>query len=159
MTLDARHVGLSYGPFSYDVGVEKLREFAFTVGGTVPSTGFGIGAPEGLHPWLHDKEAAASSPHKRLMAMPNFAVVYAIQPFGAACTDPRLGIDLMMLVHGEQSFEFFAPVFAGDTITTTGAVTKAYSKAGKDFLVVESKSVNQHGQPVCTGVWTAVIRG
>jgi acyl dehydratase len=160
MALDPKFIGRSYGPFTYQAGAEKMREFAWAVGGTVPSMGFSsIGAPEGLHPWLHDHEAAQRSPWGSIVAMPNFAVVFAIAPFGKACNDPELGIDLLRLVHGEQEFEFFEPVRPGDVLTTRGSITDIYSKAGKDFLVVGSESHNQRGGLTVKGLWTAVIRG
>lgn len=153
-------VGRKYGPFTYEVGVEKLREFAYAVGGTVPSLSFsGVGAPEGLHPWLHDKDAGRASPYGSIVAMPNFAVVYAIAPFGKACTDPDLDVNLLMLVHGEQEFEFLEVVRPGDTISTTGEISELYSKKGLDFLTVTTESVNQHGRTVTRAKWSAVIRG
>lgn len=160
MALNPSFVGRRYGPFTYEVGVEKLREFAYAVGGGVPSLAFaGNAAPEGLLPVLYDQQAAAQSPHGAVVAMPSFAVVFAIAPFSAAIMDPALELNVMMLVHGEQEFEFLEVVKAGDVLTTTGEITRAVSKAGKEFLTVTSESTNQHGRPVVRGVWTAVIRG
>lgn len=160
MALDPKFVGREYGPFVYEVGVEKLREFAYAVGGSVPSMGFsGVGPPEGLHPWLHDKAAAKDSPYGAVVAMPNFAVVYAIGPFSKACTDPELEVDLLRLVHGEQEFEFFEVVRPGDTLTTTGTITDISAKKSLDFLTVTTESRNQHGALVVRAKWTAIIRG
>jgi acyl dehydratase len=159
MALDRKHIGRKYGPFVYEAGLEKMREFAWAVGGSIPSSGFtSLGAPEGLHPWLTDAAAAATSPYGSIIAMPNFAVVFAIAPFGRACEDPVLGIDLLMLVHGEQEFEFFEPVKSGDVLTTHGEIADIYSKAGLDFLVVSTESRNQRDQLVVKGRWMAIIR-
>lgn len=159
MALDKRHVGRRYGPFVYEAGAEKMREFAWAVGGSIPSSGFTTqGAPADLHPWLTDEAAAAASPYGSLIATPSFAVVFAIAPFGRACSDPELGIDLLMLVHGEQELQFFEPVRPGDRISTSGTIADISSKAGLDFLVVASESTNQRGELVVTGRWTAVIR-
>lgn len=160
MALDPKFVGRSYGPFVYEVGVEKLREFAFAVGGSVPSMGFsGVGPPPGLHPWLFDQAAAEQGPHGAVVAMPNFAVVYAIGPFSKACTDPDLQVDLLRLVHGEQDFEFFQVVRPGDVLTTTGVITDISTKKRLDFLTVTTESKNQHGELVVRAKWTAIIRG
>lgn len=159
MALDKKHIGKSYGPFTYEAGREKLREFAYAVGGGIPSMSFaGGGAPEGLHPWLFDLEAAKSSPFGTIIGLPTFAVVFALAPFGQAVLDPELGIDLSKLVHGEQEFEFYAPVTPGDVLTTTGVITEIFTKASKDFLVVKTESKNQRHELVVTGTWTAVIR-
>lgn len=160
MAINTDLIGRSYGPFTYQVGLEKMREYALAVGGGVPSTGFlSSGPPAGLHPWLYDLEAAAKSPYGSIIALPSFAVVFAIAPFGAACGDPDLNVDLLRLVHGEQELEWFAPIKPGDTMTTSGTMTEIYSKAGKDFFVVVTETKNQRGERVVKGKWTAVIRG
>jgi acyl dehydratase len=160
MAIDPRFIGRSYGPFEYVAGVEKMREFAFAVGGGVPSTGFsGKGAPEGLHPWYHDEKAAHDSPHGAIIAMPNFCVAWAITPFAKACMDPELKLNILRLVHGEQRFEFGASVKNGDRLVTTGKITNVEAKRSLDFLEVTTETLNQHGQLVVKGVWTAIIRG
>ena len=159
MPLDKKFIGKKYGPTTYEVGVEKLREFAYAVSGGVPSMGFtGTGAPEGLSPLLYDAEAAKAGPWGGIVAMPNFAVVFSIGPFGQAVTDPELGINLLMLVHGEQEFEFSRPVRPGDVLTSTGVITDIFDKVGKDFLIVTTESVDAQGALVVKGRWTAVIR-
>ena len=159
MTIDSKYLGRKYGPFTYEVGAEKLREFAYAVGGTVPSAGFsGVGAPKDMHPWLWDSAAAKDSPYGSIIGMPNFAVAFAIAPFGKAVVDEDLGINLLMLVHGEQEFEFHAPIKPGDVMTTTGEITGINRKANLDFLTVTTESRNQQGELVVKGVWTAVIR-
>src|SRR5450432_451818 len=100
MPIDKKYIGKTYGPTTYVVGAEKLREFAYAIGGGVPSMGFtGTGAPEGL-----DKKLYAGT---EIIGFPTFCNVFAIGPFGQAVTDPALGINLPMLVHGEQEYEWF----------------------------------------------------
>lgn len=160
MPLDKKFIGRTYGPFVYEAGLEKMREFAYTVGGGIPSTGFSArGAPEGLHPVLHDEAAAKASPYGAVIALPNFAVTFAIAPFGKACTDPELQVNLLRLVHGEQKFEFFEVVRAGDRLTTTGTITDILAKRSLDFLEVTTETRNQHDALVVRAVWTAIIRG
>jgi acyl dehydratase len=159
MPIDKKYIGKVYGPTRYVIGAEKLREFAYAISGGIPSMGFtGTGAPEGLNPLLHDDAAATAGPYGGLIGLPNFAVVFAIAPFGQAVTDPALGINLLMLVHGEQEFEFFDVLRPGDVMTSTGVITNLYDKAGKDFLVLTTESKNQHGKLVVRGTWLAVIR-
>lgn len=159
MALDKRHIGRRYGPFVYEAGVEKMRDYAWAVGGTIPSIGFTTqGAPQGIHPWLTDEAAGRASPYGSVIAMPTFAVVFAIAPFGRACADPEVGVDLQRLVHGEQDLEFFEPVRPHDVLTTHGVIADISSKAGLEFLAVTSESRNQLDQLVVRGRWTAVIR-
>ena len=159
MPIDNKYGGKKYGPTTYVVGAEKLREFAYAISGGVPSMGFtGTGAPKGLNPLLYDDAAAAKGPYGGIIGLPNFGVVFAIAPFGQAVTDPELKINLAMLVHGEQEFEFFEPIRVGDVMTSTGVITELYDKVGKDFLVLTTESRNQHGTLVVKGTWLAVIR-
>ncbi len=157
MPLDPRFVGKRYGPFRYQIGLEKMREFAYAIAGGVPASSFGA-VPEGLHPLLYDESAAKSGPYGSVIAFPTFAVTFAIAPFAAAVGDPELGINLLMLVHGEQEFEFFDVMRAGDVVTTTGSITQIYERSQKDFLVVITESKNQQGKLLVRGTWTAVIR-
>lgn len=160
MALDKKFIGREYGPFFYEAGLEKMREFAYAVGGSIPSTGYSAkGAPEGLHPVLHDEAAGKASAWGSVIALPTFAVTFAIAPFGRACSDPALALNLLRLVHGEQSFEFFEVVRSGDTLTTTGKITDILTKRSLDFLTVTTETKNQHGTLVVRAKWTAIIRG
>ncbi len=156
MPLDPKHVGRKYGPYKYTLGVEKMREFAYAVGGGQPGVGF-VQAPVDLNPLLHDEQAARAGPYGGVIAFPTFVVCFAMAPFGAAVTDPELGVNLPMLLHGEQEFEYFDVMRAGDVMETTGTIQEIFDKAGKDFLIVVTESFNQHGKLVVRGTWTAVI--
>ena len=158
MALDPKHIGKKYGPSVYQAGLEKMREFAYAIGGGVPSSAFLPGPPEGLNPLLFDEAAAREGPHGAVVAFPTFPVTFAMAPFSQAVTDPELGIDLLRLVHGEQDFELLDVIRPGDTLTSTGVITEIYSKSGKDFLVVTTESKSQTGKLVVKGTWTAVIR-
>ncbi len=157
MAIDPKNVGNAYGPFKYEVGLEKLREFAYAVCGGSPGLGYG-GAPEGLNPLLHDEAAAKAGPYGSVVAFPTFPVTFAIHAFAAAVTDPKLEINLLMLVHGEQEFELFDVIRPRDVMTTHGKITEIYEKAGMDFVVVQTESSNQTGKLVVRGRWMAVIR-
>jgi acyl dehydratase len=157
MPLDIQQKGKTYGPYQYEIGLEKMREFAAVVAGASPSLGQPE-LPKHLNPILYDEEAAKKGPYGGLIAFPMFAVTFAIAPFAAAVKDPAVGCNLLLLVHGEQEFEFFEVMRPGDKITTTGTILEIFEKANMDFLIVRTDSVNQHGRPVVRGTWTAVIR-
>lgn len=158
MAIDPKFIGRAYGPFRYEVGLEKMREFAYALAGGAPSSGFTGGPPTGLNPLLWDEEAAKKGPYGSVIAFPTFPVTFAIKPFGAAITDPEVSVNLLMLVHGEQEFELFDVIRPGDVMTTTGTIKSIYEKAKMDFVVVETESKNQTGKVVVKGTWTAVVR-
>ena len=88
-----------------------------------------------------------------------FCVVYSAGAMGPAILDPELGINLAMMVHGLQEFEWFEPVVAGDTITTSVKVKDVFEKDGMEFYVWESESTNQDGDDRREGTWTNIVRG
>jgi acyl dehydratase len=140
-------VGKTYPPSEYEVGREKIREYAFAVGETDPI--------------YHDPEAARAAGFRNVVAPPMFGVVYSTPSVAPAVLDPEVGIDLTRMVHGVQEFVWGEPVCAGDTITTETKFTECYEKpgGGMRFFVFESVSRNQDGQEVVRGTWTNIVRG
>ncbi len=138
-------IGKRYDPVTYAVGREKIREYASAVGETNP-----------LH---HDLQAARDAGYADLLAPPMFAVVYASRSVIPALFDPEVGLDFAMMLHGGQEFVWEEPVVAGDEITTFAEVQDISERGGMSFFVFRSVSENQRGQPVCTGIWTNIVRG
>ena len=138
-------VGKQYPPYEYEVGREKIREYANVVGESNP-----------VH---HDREAARAAGFRGVVAPPMFCVVYSAPAMGPAVLDPETGINLMLMVHGSQEFVWGEPVVAGDTITTEVVLKEAFDKNGMMFYVWESNSRNQDGQQTVKGTWTNIVRG
>ena len=138
-------IGKQWDPATYEVGAEKIREFANA-----------IGAGNTVH---LDHEAAKAAGFRDLVAPPMFCVVYSAPAMGPAILDPEVGINLATMLHGSQEFEWDEPVCSGDVITTTPTVKEIYEKDGKGFYVFESVSVNQNGEQVVRAVWTNIVRG
>jgi acyl dehydratase len=142
--VDQAAKGKTYPPHEYEVGKEKIREYALAVGEESP-----------VH---FDRERARAEGFRDIPAPPMFAVVYSAGAVGPAVLDPEVGIDFAMMVHGGQEFEWGEPVCAGDTITTEASVKDIYERGEMDFYVFESVSRNQDGQEVVRGTWTNIVR-
>jgi acyl dehydratase len=138
-------IGKKFPSVTYEVGREKIREYANAVGETNP-----------VH---HDREAAHAAGFRDVVAPPMFAVVYSAPAVGPAIFDPEVGINFAMMVHGGQEFVWGEPVCAGDAITTVNEFKDYSEKDGKKFFVFESVSTNQDGQEVCRATWTNIVRG
>lgn len=145
MPVQTAAVGKRYPAVSYEVGAEKIREYADAVGQS-----------EDVH---RDRGAARAAGFRDVVAPPMFAVVYSARAIAPAILDPEVGIDFAAMVHGGQEFVWGEPVCAGDTITTTARVAAISEKDGKGFYVFESTSVNQDGDEVVRGTWTNIVRG
>jgi acyl dehydratase len=137
--------GKTFPPHEYEVGREKIREYAQAVGEEDPI--------------YFDRDAAKGAGFRDVAAPPMFAVVYCSGAIGPALFDPDVGINFAMLVHGGQEFVWGEPVVAGDTITTTTEVKDIYEKGGKGFYVFETVSKNDNDQEVVRGTWTNIVRG
>jgi acyl dehydratase len=82
--------GKTYPAFEYEVGREKIREYANAVGESNP-----------VH---HDPAAAREAGFRNVVAPPMFCVVYSAGAMAPAILDPELAINLMLMVHGSQEF-------------------------------------------------------
>jgi acyl dehydratase len=145
MSVQTDAIGKTFTPVAYAVGREKVREYAAAVGEHSP-----------LHT---DHLAAQAAGFADVVAPPMFVVVYTSPAITPALFDPEVGIDFARLVHGAQEFRWGPLVVAGDEITTTTSVKDIADRGGMGFYVFETESRNQHGDVVCTGVWTNIVRG
>jgi acyl dehydratase len=145
MPVNQDAIGRRYPPAVYEVGREKIREYANAIGAAKP-----------LH---HDRDAARAAGFRDVVAPPMFCVVYSAPAVAPGVLDPEVGINLAAMVHGGQEFVWGEPVCAGDEITTTARVSEIYERGGMGFYVFESMSSNQDGDEVVRGIWTNIVRG
>ena len=145
MPVNAEAIGKTYPPFEYEVGKEKIREYAHAVGEE--------------NPVYFDRAAATEAGFRDVAAPPMVAVVYSAGSFAPALFDPEVGINFAMMVHGSQEFEWSEPVCSGDVISTVTSVKDISEKGGMGFYVFETVSTNQDGREVVRGTWTNIVRG
>ena len=147
MPLDPSYVGHGY-PRSeiYQVGREKIREFADA-----------IGDPQ---PMYRDAAAAQAAGHPDVIAPPTFVMVlfnqYALE---AVVRDPGLGLDYDRMVHGDMSFDYVRPVQAGDRLTVATFIDEIMARAGNDFLTLRADIDTVEGERVVTAKAQLVVRG
>src|SRR5918999_1012836 len=137
MALKKDAVGKQWPATTYQVGREKIKEYAAVLGLENP-----------VH---FDREAAKAAGFRDIVAPPMFCVVYSAPAMGPVILDHEVGINLAAMLHGSQEFEWGEPVCAGDVITTTPRCAEIYEKDGKGFYVFESNSTNQERQQTVKG--------
>jgi acyl dehydratase len=146
MALDQRFVGRSYGPGPvYEVGREKIREFADAIGD--PNTAY------------RDPEAARELGHPDVIAPPTFPIIVSMRASAELVADPELGLDYSRVVHGEQRFAYTRPVRAGDRLVSVLTVDSVRSAAGNDILTTRAELTTEGGEHVVTAYSTIVARG
>ena len=146
MALDQSFVGRKYPPTPpYEVGREKIREFADAIGDQ--------------NPVYRDPEAARALGHPDVIAPPTFAIVLSMRAGVQVVADPELGLDYSRVVHGEQRFVHTRPVRAGDRLTVVVTVETIRSAGGNDILTTRGDVATVDGEPVLTAYSTLVARG
>ena len=145
MALKTDAIGKSWPAHEYEVGREKIREYAQATGMDDPV--------------YLDREAAREAGFRDVVAPPMFCVVYCAGAMAPVLFDPEVGMNFAAMVHGGQEFEWGVPVCSGDLITTSATCREIYEKTGKGFYVFESVSTNQDDEQVVRAVWTNIVRG
>ncbi|MFE3515499.1 MaoC family dehydratase N-terminal domain-containing protein [Streptomyces sp. NPDC059166] len=137
MPLDSAFAGRVYPPTEpYEVGREKIREFARAVGAD--------------HPAHHDPGAARELGHRDVLAPPTFLAVLMQRATDPVVYDPELGLDYYRVVHRDQRFSFTRPVYAGDVLRLVVHIDSVRSLAGNDVIELRAEAQDAEDLPVAT---------
>jgi len=146
MALNPEYVGRVYGPGEpYEVSRVKIADFADA-----------IGEPSEL---CRNREAAVKAGYPDVIAPPTFAVIIDQLSTKAVITDPGLGIDYSMVVHGEQGFSYSRPLHAGDVVVATTTIESVKAVGALSMLVTSTTIETVEGEHVCTARSNLVERG
>jgi acyl dehydratase len=146
MPLDQSYVGREFPPSApYEVGREKIREFADAIGDD--------------NPVYRDPAAARALGYPDVIAPPTFAIVVSMRSSAQVVRDPGLGLDYSKVVHGEQRFSHHRPIRAGDVLQVVSSVESIRAVAGNELVTIKGEVSTVDGEPVLTAVATLVARG
>jgi acyl dehydratase len=138
--------GRVYPPTAvYEVGREKIAEFAAAIGSDDPAH--------------RDPKAARALGHPDVIAPPTFAIILAQRAEAAVVEDPEAGIDYSRVVHGEQRFTHRRPIVAGDRLVGTVHVDGVRVAGGHGMVTTRVEITSEGGEQVSTAVSTIVVRG
>ncbi|MFI1966857.1 MaoC family dehydratase N-terminal domain-containing protein [Streptomyces pathocidini] len=145
MALDQSFVGRTYPPTEpYEVGREKIREFAEAIGDANPA--------------YTDPDAAKALGHPDVIAPPTFAFAITFKAAGEVVQDPALGLDYSRVVHGDQKFAYERPVRAGDRLSVVSTIESIKSLAGNDVIDIRGEVRDESGEHVVTAHTKLVAR-
>jgi acyl dehydratase len=146
MGVNPEFAGRVYPPTTaYEVGREKIREFA-----------------EAINSWdpVHrDPGAARAKGYPDVIAPPTLAVIVSQRCEAQFIGDPEAGIDFTRVVHGEQKFVHHRPIIAGDQLVATLHVDNVSTLGKHAMVTTRVEIVDEKGEPVTTTTSTIVIRG
>lgn len=138
--------GKEYAPIKFKVEKAHIAAFAQAVDD-----------PNKLY---FDEKYAAKTKYKGIIAPPTYSVCFGgplevgkqpPTPLVQVALDAKINVGIM--VHGEQQFEYLTPVRPGDDITTIARIANVEHKPRKDgskrgIVTVEVTSKNQKGEKV-----------
>lgn len=146
MPLDASFAGRTFPPTPpYEVGREKIREFADAIGDP--------------NPVYRDPEAARQCGHGDVIAPPTFPIILSMRASQQVISDPALGLDYSRVVHGEQRFVYARPIGPGDRLLAAVTIESIQSRGGHEILGTRTEITTEAGEPVVTAYSTLVARG
>lgn len=134
--IDRSWIGHELAPSVLAIDRGRLRFFAKAIGETDPV--------------YIDVAAAKAAGYPDLPAPPTFLFSAELDSGAVDALLEQLGVPLAKLLHGGQSFEYYAAACAGDTITVRSRIEDIYDKknGALEFVVRSSIAANQHGEKV-----------
>jgi acyl dehydratase len=146
VALNPEYAGRVYGPGEpYEVSRVKIAEFADA-----------IGEPSEL---CRNRDAAVKAGYPDVIAPPSFAVIIDQRSARQAITDPGLGLDYSMVVHGEQTFDYARPLHAGDVVVATTTIDSIRAVGGLSMLTTLTSIDTVDGEHVAVAKSVLVERG
>jgi acyl dehydratase len=143
--MDISFAGRVYPPSQpYEVGREKIREFADAVGAQ--------------HPAHRDPAAARALGYPDVIAPTTFAIIVTTSAADVVVYDPLLGLDYTRVVHRDQRFVQRRPLHAGDVVTVTVTVESAKIVAGNALLSTRGDVYAADGELITSAYASLVSR-
>ncbi|OIN79968.1 MaoC family dehydratase N-terminal domain-containing protein [Mycobacterium malmoense] len=136
MAIDTSVIGTALPTTTLTLDRGRLRFFAKAIGETDPI--------------YTDVDAAKAAGHHDIPAPPTFLFSVELEnpdPFAFLAS---LGVDLRMVLHGEQSFTYHAIAYPGDELVASPRITDVYAKKGGalEFVVKDTAITRADGAPI-----------
>jgi acyl dehydratase len=144
--IDKKWIGHHIGESALPIERGRLKFFAKAIGET--------------NPVYLDEAAARAAGYTDLPAPPTFIFAAELDSGAMFGLLEQMGVPAPKILHGEEHFEYLGPVVAGDTVTVSSTIKDIYEKKGGalEFIEIESRVTNQHGDPVANMRSVTVVR-
>jgi acyl dehydratase len=146
---DKSKIGQSFPPFTFEVERGKVRELALAIGDD--------------NPIFQSKENAQAAGYPDVPLYPTSPTTFAFWGNKNMVDQlADLGINLMRVLHGEEDYEYLAPIYPGDILTGAMRLVDAKSRhtqgGSMDILYIEINYTNQHDRLVFKARQVMVVR-
>ena len=131
--IDKKHIGYEFPPVNVSVEEWRLKFLAKSLGET-----------RGIY---SDPDAAKAAGLPGLLAPPTFPFMLEIDALDLEKFMSLLGESLEKLLHGEENFSYYEPIYAGDKITVRKTITDIVDKkeGTLQFVISDNTFTNQDG--------------
>lgn len=136
---DKSKVGSEYPPVTWEVERGKIAELAKAIGDP--------------NPIYLDRTAAIKQGYKDTPAPPTFLTIPMMWSSSMPRVINELEINFMMILHGEEEYEYYREIYPGDRLTGTPKVVSIEEKTSKsgrkmDMVTIEILYTDQNGEKV-----------
>ncbi len=146
---DQRKIGSSFPPFKIEVERCKIHELTLALG-------------DG-NPIYHNREAAQAAGYDDVPLSPTSPTIFSFWGNPHFLEQlASIGINVMRILHGEESYEYLATVYPGDTLvgvtTITDGKTRRSQNGSMDIITLQTRYTNQDNQLVLNATTMFVVR-
>lgn len=146
---DTNKIGQSFPPFTIEVERVKIHELALAIGDT--------------NPIYHSREAALETGYKDVPLPPTAPTIFHFWGnIEQVHHLTNVGINVMRILHGEEEYEYLAPIYPGDILTGVSTIisgkTRKTRDGSMDIVTIETRYTNQDNQHVLSARTMFVVR-
>ena len=144
--IDKKHIGHEFTPVTLPVEEGRLKFLAKTLGIT-----------QGIY---NDPNVARVAGLPGLLAPPTYPFVLEIEALELVDLVNLLGETIGKLLHGEENFTYYGPIYAGDEITVCKKITDIIDKkeGALQFVISHTEFTNQDEEKVAETITNYVFR-
>ena len=147
---DQSKLGYCFPPFVIEVERCKIHELTLAIGDE--------------NPIYHDREAALAHEYRDVPISPTTPTIFSF--WGNAQLWDQLagvGLNVMRVIHGEEEYQYQAPIYPGDRLTGVMTIVEGKTRRGKDgssmdILTTETRYTNQQEKTVLMARTTLIVR-
>src|SRR5258708_33777398 len=137
---DESKIGQSFAPFTYEVQRNKIHELTTAMGDT--------------NPVYHSREAAQEAGFPDVPISPTTPTTFSFwgnRQRGSGLAE--VGINVSRILHGEEEYEYIAPIYPNDVLTGTTTLVEGKTRQGsggptKGMPTRAKASVSTRPQPM-----------
>jgi acyl dehydratase len=146
---DQSKIGSSFPPFKIEVERCKIHELTLALGDE--------------NPIYHNREAAQAAGYDDVPLSPTAPTIFSFWGNPHFLEQlASIGINVMRILHGEESYEYLATIYPGDTLvgvtTITDGKTRRSQNGSMDIITLQTRYTNQDNQPVLNATTMFVVR-